>query len=395
MASADSDADAELRDGPPTDLHSLRARDAELDALSAEVQRTAAMRAAADFLTTDDMDALRKADQKPVLVTGSAGYLGAALFLTLQELGVPVLGLDIVSGPTVDRVGSVADGSAMQQCGQTCGAVLHTAALHAPHASCWHARDFVATNIVGTENALALGLPMVHTSTTSLTITARVKHREKAGELVWIDDLSQRPDRSAEGDASDAPRNKYGATKLAAEQRCIAAAGAGAAVCVLRASRFFPEDTIEDAGHVSLPNTKVNELLGRRCALVDLISAHLRALARLPALRGAVLTLAAPLPAGLASLIASSSDATPQTRISPRSAAQHIRTAYPHAEELFAARGWQLPDGITRVYDSAAAMRALGWTPRVTFESVVQAMQDGPAAEHQRVVLSELVRGAF
>ena len=40
---------------------------------------------------------------------------------------------------------------------------------------------------------------------------------------------------------------------------------------------------------------------------LDLISAHLRALARLPALRGAVLTLAAPLPAGLASLIASSS----------------------------------------------------------------------------------------
>ena len=276
------ESDAELRDGPPCDLHSLRQRDASLDALSAEIQHAAATRAAADFLAKEDAGALlRLVGTKAVLVTGGAGYLGAALVLTLRELGVPVLGLDVVQAPTVDLVASVADSAALRGCGQACGAVLHTAALHATHASSWHTREFVSTNVGGAENALALGLPMVHTSTTSLTITARVKQREKAGELVWIDDASQRPDRRdpTVGAALDAPRNKYGITKLAAEQRCLAAAATGADVCILRAPRFFPEDTLEET-ELSLENTKVNELLGRRCALVDVVSAHLHALSR-------------------------------------------------------------------------------------------------------------------
>ena len=39
-----------------------------------------------------------------------------------------------------------------------------------------------------------------------------------------------------------------------------------------------------------------NELLGRRAALVDIITAHLKALARVQVLRGRTLTLAAPWP---------------------------------------------------------------------------------------------------
>ena len=411
------ESDAELRDGPPCDLHSLRQRDASLDALSAEIQHAAATRAAADFLAKEDAGALlRLVGTKAVLVTGGAGYLGAALVLTLRELGVPVLGLDVVQAPTVDLVASVADSAALRGCGQACGAVLHTAALHATHASSWHTREFVSTNVGGAENALALGLPMVHTSTTSLTITARVKQREKAGELVWIDDASQRPDRRdpTVGAALDAPRNKYGITKLAAEQRCLAAAATGADVCILRAPRFFPEDTLEET-ELSPENTKVNELLGRRCALVDVVSAHLHALSRVRQLRGAVLTLAAPLPVGLASRVqttrGSSEDAGPG-RGAAKEAAQHLRAAYPYAEALFASRGWQLPDALTRVYDSSAAVRELCWTPRVTFDAVLQAMQQAPSpcadldeglagSKHApeivwpRVDLSEVCRGAF
>mgnify|MGYP006266940191 CR=1 FL=1 len=104
---------------------------------------------------------MRLVGTKAVLVTGGAGYLGAALVLTLRELGVPVLGLDVVQAPTVDLVASVADSAALRGCGQACGAVLHTAALHATHASSWHTREFVSTNVGGAENALALGLPMV------------------------------------------------------------------------------------------------------------------------------------------------------------------------------------------------------------------------------------------
>ena len=220
------ESDAELRDGPPCDLHSLRQRDASLDALSAEIQHAAATRAAADFLAKEDAGALLRWSAQRPCSSPVALATSAPLWCSLRELGVPVLGLDVVQAPTVDLVASVADGAALRGCGQACGAVLHTAALHATHASSWHTREFVSTNVGGAENALALGLPMVHTSTTSLTITARVKQREKAGELVWIDDASQRPDRRdpTVGAALDAPRNKYGITKLAAEQRCLAAA---------------------------------------------------------------------------------------------------------------------------------------------------------------------------
>ena len=119
----DQEADPELRDGPRSDLHSLRARDAALDALSDEIQRSAAARAAADFgENSADMALLRSVlGEKAVLVTGSAGYLGFALYLTLQKLGVAVLGVDVVAGETVDVVADVADAEAMRRCGQACG----------------------------------------------------------------------------------------------------------------------------------------------------------------------------------------------------------------------------------------------------------------------------------
>ena len=365
------DADHELRDGPRMDLHSLRARDAALDALSGDIQRSAAEWAASDFRGSADMASLRHLlCDRPVLITGSAGYLGFALYLTLRKLGVGVVGIDVVPGAATDQVADVSDVEATKRCGQACGAVLHCAALHAPHASAWHARDFTTTNVAGTENVLALALPTVHTSTTSLTITQRVKAREQAGELVWLDEQAQRPDRATAEEkytpSLDAPRNKYGKTKLAAEQSCLAAARAGADVVVLRAPRFFPEDVLEE-NSLPLPNIKANELLGRRCSLVDLIDAHLRALARVRRLRGAVLTLAPPWPL----------ECVPSgVSFSAADAGAQLRARHPHAERLYAWHGWRLPKAITRVYDCTAAVEALDWQPHLTFEAVLRLMED-------------------
>ncbi len=190
--------DPELRAGPRQDLHSLRARDAALDSLCADIQLSAATQAATTFGASADMAGLRSMlCEKPALVTGSAGYLGCALVLTLRALDVAVKGIDVVPGTTVDMVVDVADSEEVRRCGAACGAVFHCAALHAPHATSWPAREFTATNVLGTENVLALGLPTVHTSTTSLTITRRVKAREAAGELVWLGEDAQRPDDCA------------------------------------------------------------------------------------------------------------------------------------------------------------------------------------------------------
>ena len=362
------DADPELRDGPKQDLHSLRSRDAGLCDLSDEVQRSAAARAAVGLEGSEDLTMLRGwLGDRPVLVTGSAGYLGFALRLTLRALGVGVVGVDVArraaADGVADGVADVADLEALRRCGRGCGAVLHTAALHAPHARSWHARDFTRTNVTGTANVLALGLPTVHTSTTSLTVTRRVQAREAAGDLVWLDDGSQRPDEQKK-EPRDEPRNKYGRTKLEGERRCLAAAqGGGAPVVVLRAPRFFPEDAHEASGRAAA-NVKANELLvGRRCALVDVVDAHVRALARVHLVRGAVLTLAAPWPLPRA----------PGT--SAADAAADLRCRYPNAARLFARRGWTLPDRVTRVYDATAAAKALGWRPRVTFEALLRAME--------------------
>ena len=415
-------ADPELHDGPKEDLHSLRARDVTLNELSDQIQRSAAARAAAAFGETADLASLRGLLQdRPVLITGSAGYLGLALHLTLRKLGVSVIGVDVVPGETVDSIADVADAEAMRRCGQACGAVFHTAALHAPHASSWHARDFTATNVVGTTNVLALGLPTVHTSTTSLTISPRVKQREKAGELVWLDEQSQRPDLTTTGgdgdgsgdaydEALDAPRNKYGRTKLEAEQRCLAAAaakrdgdgdgdgdGAGVAVVVLRAPRFFPEDPIvgSEERALPLPNVKANELLGRRCGLADLIDAHLRALARIRLVRGMLLTVAAPWPLARPpdGAPSSSSPSSSSSAVAAHDAAVELRARFPRAERLFARHGWRLPDRVTRVYDSDAAVRALGWQPHVTFEALLRVMEEAEAAEEAEVEKGEAPEG--
>ena len=134
---------------------------------------------------------------------------------------------------------------------------------------------------------------MVHTSTTSLTITPRAKRREASGELLWLDHTAVAPDGARAASEDDAPRNKYGRTKHAAERACVEAAAAGADVVILRAPRFFAEETLEPCAE-PLASVKANELLGRRAALVDVVDAEPARRARVRALRGRVLTLCAP-----------------------------------------------------------------------------------------------------
>ena len=69
---------------------------------------------------------------------------------------------------------------------------------------------------------------------------------------------------------------------------------------------------------------------------------------------------------------------------------QRTTSCRPYAEALFASRGWQLPDALTRVYDSSAAVRELCWTPRVTFDAVLQAMQQAPSSDGDCVVFLAL-----
>eukprot|EP00929_Paragymnodinium_shiwhaense_P021022 TRINITY_DN13825_c0_g1_i3.p1 TRINITY_DN13825_c0_g1~~TRINITY_DN13825_c0_g1_i3.p1 ORF type:complete len:343 (-),score=47.06 TRINITY_DN13825_c0_g1_i3:360-1388(-) len=273
----------------------------------------------------------------PVLVTGAGGLLGGALVQTLRLQGYDVVGLDIRESPTTSVVGSITDAAAVRQAMTGCKVVLHTAALHAPDADRFSEDDFTHVNVFGTETILncaeGLGLPVVHTSTTSLMITDAVKAKIAEGpSTVWLDEHPTGP-----------PRNKYGRSKLCAEER------------FLRAPRFFLEEDVNESAILG-PNQRVNELLGRRCALEDLVEAHLLAAAKVASVDKRVFILTPPSPCPKETAVTS----------------EHIREAVPNAQSAFDAVNWQLPTFVDRIYDGSAAREALDWQPKWTFEYVVE-----------------------
>ena len=74
-------------------------------------------------------------------------------------------------------------------------------------------------------------------------------------------------------------RNKYGRSKQEAEKLCREFGQDVARLTVLRLPRCFPEDLLQPSS-LSLANVKANELLGRRAALVNVVSAILLAAGR-------------------------------------------------------------------------------------------------------------------
>lgn len=286
-----------------------------------------------------------------VLVTGSSGHLGDALVRTLRSQGQAVVGLDIVPAPGTDVVGSIVDRALVARCMQGVDAVLHTATLHKPHVHSHGRQAFVDVNVTGTLNLLeeaaaARVRAFVFTSTTS----------------AFGDALSPPPPAPAAWITEDvvpAPKNIYGATKVAAEDLCqLFQRNHGLPVLVLRTSRFFPErddDASRRSGFEDL-NLKVIELLHRRVDIQDVVDAHLLALQRAPDIGfdRFIVSATTPFePGDLGTLRGQAPTA--------------VRRVAPDFESVFAARGWRMLEDIDRVYVNARARQLLGWRPRYDF----------------------------
>jgi nucleoside-diphosphate-sugar epimerase len=318
-----------------------------------------------------------------VLLTGSSGWLGRFLAPALRSAGHTVTGLDLASGPETQVVGSVADRRVVDHAMRLgIDAVIHAAALHKPDIARYPVQAFIDVNVTGTLNLLEAAKAAGHdrfvmTSTTSLMISDAIR-REQAPEAVWLD----------EGTGPLAPRNIYGVTKLAAEGLCrLHAESHGLACVVLRTSRFFPEEDdtpLRPWGKPSGENLKAIELLHRRLTVEDAAAAHVRALERAPELGFGLYIASAPTPfvRGDAAAL-------------KRDAAAVICARFPEAEALFAARGWQLPQSLGRIYDAGRAERELGWRAHTDFAAVLNAMRAGTALPfaHDPGYASPLVKG--
>ncbi|HEY0624024.1 NAD(P)-dependent oxidoreductase [Sphingomonas sp.] len=297
-----------------------------------------------------------------ILLTGSSGWLGRYLAPMLREAGHRVTGLDVAPGADTAVIGTVADARLIERVfgEQGVEAVIHGGALHKPDIARYSKQAFVDVNVTGTLNLLEAAVRAGHdrfvfTSTTSLMISQAI--RDEAGDAaVWLDEDS----------GPIEPRNIYGVTKYAAEQLCrLFHAEHGLSSIVLRTGRFFPE---EDDTHSHPPgeNLKANEFLHRRLTVEDAARAHLAALEKAPEVGFGTYIVSAPTPFTRADVAKLKHDA-----------AAVIARAFPEAPDLYAARGWVLPERIGRVYDSGRITRELGFRFETGFPEILAALRDG------------------
>ena len=175
------------------------------------------------------------------------------------------------------------------------------------------------------------------------------------------------------------PRNIYGVTKLSAEELCrLFHELYGLPMVILRTARFFPEQ--DDMAHAivqSEPNTKANEFLFRRLTVEDAAECHLRALTKAPEL-------------GFDTFIVSAT-----TPFSPGDCEDLIVDAhsvvaryFPHYAELYRRAGWTMFQSIDRVYDSAKALRRLGFQCRTDFRAKLEELEAQLVLKdlHRRVI---------
>jgi UDP-glucose 4-epimerase len=298
-----------------------------------------------------------------ILVTGSSGWLGAALVPRLEVGGHTVVGLDPRPAATTAVVGSIADRALVRAVigDHRIDAIAHGGALHKPNIETHVREDFLAVNVQGTmnllEEAVAQGVSrFVFTSTTSLMVSRDIR-AATALEAVWLTE-----------DFAAQPRNIYGVTKLSAEHLCrLYHEQFGLPVLVLRTARFFPEtdDMARDIVQ-SGPNTKANEFLFRRLTRDDAVAAHVAALDKAPEIDFDIFIVSAMPPFVPA-----------DRRALMTNAPAVVARYFPDYPALYAARGWTMFDRIDRVYDPSRAATRLGFVCRTGFRQVLDDLKGG------------------
>lgn len=274
-----------------------------------------------------------------VCVTGSSGQLGAIISSRLGGKH-SVVGVDSAPGEFTSHPGDITDQEFILSVTKGADVIIHTCSLHAPHLKTHSSEEFISTNINGTlillKSAIQNGIGhFIYTSTTSLYGHAMVS-KERA---VWVtEDLQPRP------------RDIYDATKIAAEGLCEAYANEYGLTCVsLRVSRYFPEPDYL---------TTIYRLY-RGVDVRDAAEAHVLAMEKEMAGYAAF------------NISAASPFSKDETRELYHDAPGVLIRHFPNIEDVFAKKGWKLPQNIDRVYSIEKAQQNLGYSPRYNFDTLM------------------------
>lgn len=279
-----------------------------------------------------------------IAITGTSGRIGRALYRHMREHH-DVVGLDRSPSPTADIIADLEDPAAIDTLLDGADAVIHAAALHAPHVGRVPDEEFERINVRATGRLLQACIDrrisrFVLTSTTALYGDA-VK---STGAATWIDET-----------VTPRPRTIYHRTKRQAERLVQSAAESGTLTgVVLRMSRCFPEPADRMAGY----------RLHRGIDARDVASAHQWAVDNLPS-GFHLFVVSAPTPFRKSDLEALGRDAPGVLAVR----APELVAAFRH-------RGWPLPRRIDRVY-AAEALQSRGWRPRFGFDDVLRQLDEG------------------
>ncbi|RCS22541.1 NAD(P)-dependent oxidoreductase [Phyllobacterium salinisoli] len=275
-----------------------------------------------------------------IVLTGSSGRIGRAIFSALCGQH-EIIGIDRSPFSTTHVVGDFANEMLLLPVLRRADAVIHTAALHAPHVGTVPHEEFQRINVEGTRliarEAIAAGVKrFVFTSTTAL-----YGYAVSVGSCTWIDE-----------DTPPLPKSIYHRTKLEAENVLEEMAGPEFAVRVLRMSRSFPEPGDAMAAY----------RLHRGIDARDVADAHAAALSNGGAhFQRYIVSAASPF-------------IKQDCETLSIDAASAIRRKAPDLAAEFDRRGWSLPRTIDRVYDSSRAKNGIGWQSLFSFDEVLAQM---------------------
>lgn len=278
-----------------------------------------------------------------ILFTGSSGPKSGATVASVVASHHHVSGVDLQPGPHTSHACDITAIDDWQPLLDGVDAVVHFAALHAPHRQSHDASAFNELNVETTErlldaSRLAGAKRFVLASTTSVYGRAmRPPYANGNRRAVWVTEQLQ-------PEAEDI----YDQTKLQAEALCRSASGNGFSAVALRFSRCFPE---------LLPLQTIYRLY-RGVDARDVGQAVLRALDM--EIDGFdVFNISGEPPFAESDCEALLTDAP-----------SVISARVPALARAFAARGWPLPQSIDRVYATDKAKTELGFAAQFGWESL-------------------------